>query len=298
KPYAAQTVRAVELALDGYAKDWVTKDMEACAATRLRGEQSQEQLNLRTDCLTQRRAELKALVDVFAGDGNVLAQAVHAAQSLTPLDSCVNTAALKALVLPLTDPATRHQADELRKRIATLKALQEAGKYIDALPIAPSVSAEAKSLRYDPIEAEALLLLGSAQSKLSHHKEAEQAYRQTVLVAEAAGLDEIAAKAWMGLVWTFTNQVRFEQGHEAAEHALAVITRMGGHDRLRSELFRMLGVLLNAEGKLDEAIARVGQSLTVAERVFGPSHPSFALILGILGNFFMLREDYDEAASH
>src|SRR5262249_15400687 len=86
--------------------------------------------------------------------------------------------------------------------------------------------------------------------------------------------------------------------HEAAEHALAVITRMGGHDRLRSELFRMLGVLLNAEGKLDEAIARVGQSLTVAERVFGPSHPSFALILGTLGNFFMLREDYDEAASH
>src|SRR5262249_56045055 len=97
KPYAAHTVRTIELALDGYAKDWVTKDAETCAAA-LRGE-SRELLNLRTECLSQRRDELKALVDVFAIDGKVLAQAVQAAQSLTPLDSCANATALKPLVL-------------------------------------------------------------------------------------------------------------------------------------------------------------------------------------------------------
>jgi hypothetical protein len=70
--FAADAFAYVDKAIDKYAQTWIHAHTDACEATRLRGEQSEELLDLRMQCLFQRRAELSTLVDLFAAaDGKL-----------------------------------------------------------------------------------------------------------------------------------------------------------------------------------------------------------------------------------
>src|SRR5262249_42903455 len=83
KVYAADTFVRVRSALDDYARGWTQMYTDACEATNVRGEQSGEVLDLRMECLKQKRVELQAMTDLFASaDGDVLSRAVNAASSL------------------------------------------------------------------------------------------------------------------------------------------------------------------------------------------------------------------------
>lgn len=70
--------------LDGYAGGWIDMHTSACEATRLRGEQSEELLDLRMQCLTERLDALRATVDVLAAaDSTVVARASSGAAGQT-----------------------------------------------------------------------------------------------------------------------------------------------------------------------------------------------------------------------
>ena len=89
KPYAEDAYQRVERALDAYAESWVTMQTESCRATKLRGEQSAELLDLRTACLDRRLDELRAETELFAkADARVVENAVQATGALTSLDEC------------------------------------------------------------------------------------------------------------------------------------------------------------------------------------------------------------------
>ena len=92
-------------ALDGYADRWVEMHTDACESTRLRGEQSEELLDLRMQCLAERRDAIGATVDVLAvADAAVVAKASSAVSALPPIDDCANLALLRAAVRPPADP--------------------------------------------------------------------------------------------------------------------------------------------------------------------------------------------------
>src|SRR5262249_23660080 len=65
--YAQAAFARTSATLDAYAHDWVAMRTSACEATRLRGEQSEELLDLRMECLDQRGRELRALGELLAG---------------------------------------------------------------------------------------------------------------------------------------------------------------------------------------------------------------------------------------
>src|SRR5262249_46647386 len=50
-PYAEDAVGGVRRVLDGYATDWLREYRQACTATRLQGEQSEQVLDRRMGCL-------------------------------------------------------------------------------------------------------------------------------------------------------------------------------------------------------------------------------------------------------
>ena len=76
KPYAADAFAAVTRALDGYTAQWAAMRTDACLATRVRGTQSAELLDLRMECLQRRLDDVRALVDVFAvADADVVSRA-------------------------------------------------------------------------------------------------------------------------------------------------------------------------------------------------------------------------------
>src|SRR5437868_9675321 len=107
---------------------------EACEATEVRGEQSGEVLELRMACLHERLGGFKALTDVFVtATGEVVENAVNATNALATLDRCADVSVLRALVRLPDDLGTRLRVDNLRRRLAELKALLDAGRWRDAL---------------------------------------------------------------------------------------------------------------------------------------------------------------------
>src|SRR5262249_28043017 len=101
RPFAPDAWSESARALDDYSRAWTTMSTEACEATRVRGDQSDELLSLRMECLDRRLAELRSLTDLFASaDATVVEKASVAARSLPSLATCADGAALRARVRP------------------------------------------------------------------------------------------------------------------------------------------------------------------------------------------------------
>src|SRR5207237_4984500 len=89
KSFAADAFRGVQRELGAYASAWTAMHTEACQATRLRGEQSDELLARRMICLDQRLGEMRALTALFArADAQVVQTSVEAASALPGLEAC------------------------------------------------------------------------------------------------------------------------------------------------------------------------------------------------------------------
>src|SRR5439155_4454983 len=190
-PYAAAAYSQIERIFDQYARDWTAMHTDACEATQLRGEQSQELLDLRMECLADRLSSFAAQVDVLAaGDAAVVERADHVAHALPTLADCADAAALRAPVRPPADPATRARVADLRKQLGRARALEAAGRYRDGLPIASAAAATATALHYRPVEADALLALGTLQNANGDSKGAVATLRNAALAADARRVHE------------------------------------------------------------------------------------------------------------
>ena len=114
------------------------------------------------ECLNERLGGLRALTDVFAdANGEVVENAVSASNALASLDRCADVPVLRAVVRPPEDAATRARVDELRERLAELKARFDAGRWKEALKEAPALVAKRARIGYQPLVAETLALSGS-----------------------------------------------------------------------------------------------------------------------------------------
>src|SRR5262249_1484513 len=112
RSYAEQAFAGVTRLLDQYTARWMAMYTDACEATRLRGEQSAEVLDLRMSCLQERLASARALTDVFtSADRVVVENAVAAAGALPGLDRCADVALMRAVVQPPPDEATRKRVE-------------------------------------------------------------------------------------------------------------------------------------------------------------------------------------------
>src|SRR5207302_2729727 len=95
KPFAADAFAGVKRAFGSYASQWTAMHTEACEATRVRGEQSDELLARRMICLDQRLQDVKALAGLFTrADADVVSKAVQASSSLPGLSACADAPSL------------------------------------------------------------------------------------------------------------------------------------------------------------------------------------------------------------
>jgi tetratricopeptide (TPR) repeat protein/tRNA A-37 threonylcarbamoyl transferase component Bud32 len=300
KPYAADAVRGVERALDAYSQGWVAMHTDACAATRLRGEQSEELLDLRMQCLSERRRELKSLAEIFARtDPNVVENAVQAALGLTALNGCANAAALKAPVKPPEDPPTRSRVEQHRNALAEIKALRDTGKYAHALEMAKPVATASRETGYKPLEAEALLMLGDLLERTRQRKEAEGILYDAAAAAERARHAEVKAKAWTLLASVVASrESRMEESLRLARQSGAVVELLDNPPDLNSELQQTLGAIALRQGKHEEALAHLQQALDIREKALGPEHPDVAKTLSALGNVLTESGRYHESLTY
>ena len=291
-PYADSTFERAAQTLDGFASRWARMHREACEATRVRGDQSAELLDLRMECLERRRHELRSLGELWSSaDAPAVSNAVSAAQSLELAD-CADAQALRAPVRP-PSAEVREKLPALQRSLAEARALGVAGRYAAAATAAEPIAEAAVALHYRPLEAEALALRGTYQDRAGDAKSAERSLRDAVVAAEAGRHDRAALEAWVQLVGVVGYSAgRFAEGHECARLARALLSRLPS-DRLEADLSVAEARVFDAEQKYGDAQTLLQHALALRERAFGPES---AEVAGALNGIARVHIDGGDAA--
>jgi eukaryotic-like serine/threonine-protein kinase len=276
--FAPESWSRAEKALDVYLGSWAAMHRDACEATRVRGEQSEDLLDRRMACLDQNLEEADALVRLFArADAQVLRTASLAVGSLRGTADCAPKALAAQVPLP-ADPGSRARVAELRAKLADVKALQRAGKIRPALALAETVYGETRNVPYRPLQGQALYLLGELSEQAGEFKKAESYLYQALWAAEEGRDDFLKAAAWRSLIHTVGyRQSRFEEAHRLVRHARAALERAGGDLRSESELLTGEAAIYVLEGRHDEALRLCERALALANRA-DPLRPDYRIL--------------------
>ena len=296
KPYARDALRATEAALDDYAQKWSRMHEDACLATKVRGEQSEELLDLRMACLGQRREELRALVDTLAAaDDGVVERAVQAAQSLSDLHACEDVSTLRAPDAPPRDAAIRARIETVRTQLARANALDAAGRYSDLLKVSEATSADAATIGFRPVVAAAQLELGRARYAVGDVPHARDDLFAAAVAAEAGRDDVVAARAWIQLARVRAALSKFAEAHEADSLAAAAIDRLRGDELLTAHRELTLGSVVHMEGRYEEALVLYRASLEKMSRILGEGNLENADVLEVMAKALRQLGRTDEA---
>jgi tetratricopeptide (TPR) repeat protein len=296
-PFAAQAFSSTAASLDAYARDWAAMRLASCEATRVRGEQSEELLDLRAQCLAQRRRELSAVTDLLVqADGTVVTNAARTLDALGSLSACADAAALRSAVRLPADPAARKRIEDAARSVARAHALEGAGKMKEARDIALTTVAAARAEQYPPLLAEALYVQGNTQIDVGEERAGIASLEEATEAADAAHGDGLRARALSQMGYSLgTGQRRFEEAHRLLRLAAGAVDRAGGADGLRGFQLRREGSVLSSEGKLGEAVDVLRRALELQRKAGGEMSVPTAETLSSLGHALMLASRHEEA---
>jgi tetratricopeptide (TPR) repeat protein/predicted Ser/Thr protein kinase len=296
KPFAGESARRVVQLLDGYASSWARMHTEACEATRVRGEQTEELLALRMVCLERRRKELGALVGLLTeADGKVVERSVDAAAALPSLQSCQDIESLVEQAPLPEDPARRATIEQLGEQLAQVKALHDAGRYMAALDLARKIEPQVLGTTYLPLQAELRYHLGWLLQQTGDADSGIRQLEQAFDAAEASRSDRTRLEVLIKLIFTLASNGHPEQAQRWGQVAVAVLNRLGGEPSLAGDLMGNLGSIALLQGRYKEAWdyferARAQQSATL-----GPEDPKQAKVSYGLGLAALRQGDYTRA---
>ena len=292
----AAALASVEKAFDGYAAAWTSSHTQACEATRIRGEQSEEMLDLKMLCLHDRLRDFGALASVLAdADAAMIARAPQVAQGLPPVAACNDGRELKERVPLPADPAQRAKIEELRGSLAKVRALVNLARYADARAIAGPLLASARALGYRPLIAQIQVPTGQLLERAGDSAGAEATLRDAALEAEAVRDDETAATAWLALEYLTGTRRQLDAADLYGRLTFAAVERLSGNPGLEAGAHYTRAVVLQHEGREDEAIEHYAKAAAVSEKAFGPDSAQIARIWNALGIALVHQNKLDEA---
>jgi tetratricopeptide (TPR) repeat protein len=290
--YADAVADGVVQTLDRYGETWVEGETATC---RERGDRADANAVVRSLCLDRQLDELRALTDLFVrADLSMVQKAPGAAQSLLTLDSCVRDRGHAAMVPLSSDPAKRARIESLQKELVRVKALFETGGYDEAAKRLGAVTDEARKLTYDPLTAEALLLLGRVRLARGEYLEADRGLREALALAETGQDDRTRVVALMNLVNVIGyQQTRFAEGLLLADLAAPVVERIGSDPELQGRLLNMRGVMLRSLGRESEGNADQVRALALLTQALGENN---IFVLGMRDNLaIQLADEHRDA---
>ncbi len=297
RPFAEDTWASVARSLDAYAAEWSAMRTDACRATRVRNEQSEELLDLRMQCLAQRRDGLKAEVDLFAtADEDIVIRASRAVEKLPSIAPCADGASLRTTVRAPSDPAARARVATVREQIASVTALRGAAKFAEAMPLVESTLTSAVSLDYAPLTAEALLARAGVEDGAGKYDDAAATYHRAAVTARTANDEGLVAEAWLRLAFVSGERLsRHAEAQRWADYAEETMRRTPAAAHLLGELLRTRGVLFFLESKYEPSLVATRAALAWAQRDGQRSSLLEASCLADLADTLSLLSRYDES---
>ena len=295
-PYAKAAV-AVTAGLDAYAKRWGGMYQDACLATRVRGEQSDELLDLRMACLSNRLQEMGAFAKVLEGaDRHAIERAPARTENLPPLDDCANVALLRTEARLPSDVKARATLEEVRGALADARALEAAGRFKEGLAQTSQLVDRAIALRYRPLESEVLQTHGSLQNDLSDYAVAVPTLERAVRAATAGRSMRVAVEAQLklaGITGFFQEQVK--DGQRWADAAEASLEAEGDDPDLRIALLLVRANNAAKDNRYDEALGHNRDAVARTAKLHGETSLDYARAIGDLGNTLLQQGNFAEA---
>ncbi len=299
RPGAQEIAGRVAGLLSRYAEKWLAMYRDACEATHVRGEQSAEVLDLRMQCLDERRGSLRALTDALvAADATTVGNAIDAANALPDLGRCGDAASLRAVVPPAPTGNIRARVDDLRRRAVGAKVAHDTGRGREAIEQGRALVKEARALGYEPLLAELLEMLGSFQFNDEFQPDTLDIIQEATWTAMRARRDDIAARCAIQLAgYSGDYANRPDEADHWAALARVLLDRIGpGHEQTQAWL---LIAMAQAQQGRDLALAQrdAQEAVTLAKRVLPADHPDIAWMLNTLAETKHRRGDQDGAIS-
>jgi eukaryotic-like serine/threonine-protein kinase len=315
---ADATARVVVPALDEWATSWRDGAHEACEATRVRGEQSEQRLDLRMDCLGRARQRLVAVVDLLGhADASAMVRAEAITRSLPDVQMCARSDASIDV-----DPVASGQEDEhARLSTALDRAIADtaAGRQAAAKSALDAAIVEVDAAGFQRLSAEARRVRAVVQLDMGHRTEAiddaataveltvrfadrDATARAMIELARATGratqgFDE--ATRWLAAAESLADELEwtprrredllearleidyFGEKHDEVERVAAEILREVSEDSsVRIRAMSLLARTYEFRGRFAEALALHDEALALVERTRGPEHPQIAMVLG------------------
>ncbi len=272
--------------LDDYVGRWSRMYKDACEATNVRAEQSHEVLDLKMSCLRARLSELRAFSDVLVeGDAVAARNAISSAAALTPIEVCAEITSVGSTIAPPSDAPTRQRVDALRGRLVEIKALQDAGRYVQALEQVTAIVADPRTGDYQPVMAEALNRMALLQVDIGNTRDAHATIEEALWLAEGSRHDELVIElATIEIYISGYIEHDMVKAQHWANQARVFLQRIGGHDLLRAWMLNNIGVALDANGDRVAAAEEMEKSLRIKERILGKDHPDVAISLANLAD--------------
>jgi len=192
-----QTLRpTLEPRLDGYITRWGNTYHTACLAHR-RGPESDTMADRRMACLDEGRHDLaEAGKLITTADASSLVQLPRAVQSMRDPGSCLDRAFDSDIEPPPSGLLPQISLWQVRIQIWQARFEVGAGRYDQALATASAAVVDARSLGYQPLLAEALLLEGQALLKLPERSAAVPILTEAFQAANRSRARALAIEAW------------------------------------------------------------------------------------------------------
>ena len=298
-PYAEHTWGEVERRVDADLEQWVTTHRDTCEATRVRGEQSDELLDLRMQCLDDHLGEVRAMLDVLSeSDPAVVQRAVGVVSGLPSLERCANVEQLRARLPPPEDEATKARVEEVRDLMRQSQASRAVRRMEEARRLAEQALGEAEALGYEPLRVEALAALGVVLENAGEYPESEAHLREAMWAALRIGHDHVASRAAIQLVSVVGDRLaRYDEGLTWAEQAEAWLDHMGEEGAARISLFNNQGNVWHRKNDNEKALDYYQRAIALREQLSGDDGPALAIERVNLGNAQMALGRYDDAVA-
>jgi eukaryotic-like serine/threonine-protein kinase len=287
---AASRARAtlVITSLDRYAQAWTAAHRDACDATHVRGEQSEALLDVRMQCLDQRRRELDELANVLASDPTLGDRAAQSLQALTSVDVCADAATQRRAE---TSDGPTPSLEQPRRMLARATAEFGAHKCKDALEHATSAADGARAAAATSLAAEATLQRARAQRCLGELVASRALLTDAAVLAARARDDVTLTRVAAQAVDVDAQAADFADADHWATMAADAVKRSSDDPRAQGEYLYSAALLEWRQHHFDAAIQKHLQAQRALERMPGNEFErlrnigQLAAVLGDMGRF-------------
>jgi tetratricopeptide (TPR) repeat protein/predicted Ser/Thr protein kinase len=277
-----------------HAQAWSSLRTQVCLETRVEHTRSVESHDRIVECLDERREAFVGLLDAWAApDRRTVARAVKAAAALAPASTCFDDPSLAERARP-PEPL-RDEVARLRARLERARGFELTGQYDLALGRALAVLADARTIEWLPIQAEAELVVGKLQSRAGRYEEAVDSYRRSFRAAAGAGDDLGMLQATIQLtVDTGYYLAQPDESRWWAELGELLLDRLDLAETIHAAaLHNSIGVVDYARGDYASALEHYREALAIKESRLGAEHYEVA---GSLVNIGIVHIDLGDDA--